>query len=435
MAPTTRTPSKGRGQAPPGSLPADDDFGDFQSSPGGDQQTGAQDLQSNLLALQQAQVMTQIKTQQQDKQLSDIQKTLTGIMTLLQTPPAPGAPGPSETVLPSREFSQPIDNSRTGPTTTAPLRASERPSVAPSGLSQSNYNYKPRKKDPPNFDNNDGEIQYKPWKEQILDKFEEDAPQFTSARSYMSYLFNCTKGDAQKHLYPRYTRDKRNQNPFTSYEGMLDTLDSIYLNAFEERDSRSAYRELKMTNRQSFQDFQTQFLHLANAGRIPEIDRFDDIYDKMTTALQDKLLIHRQLMNGDFNMLCTMAIGADSELKRLNVRRTQERKEREERLSKTPVSRPENRYPQSRPDNAVQKPASAGFSLLQRPSPAPPNRAQTQTQGAKLLELKCYNCFEPGHLSRDCPKPKRAIVNDIEGDEYADVQEDIDLEDQGKEDA
>jgi hypothetical protein len=38
-------------------------------------------------------------------------------------------------------------------------------------------------------------------------------------------------------------------------------------------------------------------------------------------------------------------------------------------------------------------------------------------------------------LSRDCPKPKRATVNDIEGDEYADVQEDIDLEDQGKEDA
>jgi hypothetical protein len=26
----------------------------------------------------------------------------------------------------------------------------------------------------------------------------------------MSYIFNCTKGDAQKHLYPRYTRDKRN---------------------------------------------------------------------------------------------------------------------------------------------------------------------------------------------------------------------------------
>ena len=148
----------------------------------------------------------------------------------------------------------PATASATTPSQFAPVVPDTRASPAPSSgsSSQSNHNYKPKKKDPPDFVNNDGEIQYKAWKEQILDKFEEDAPQFTSARSYMSYLFNCTKGDAQKHLYPRYTRDKRNQNPFTSYEDMLDTLDSIYLNAFEERDSRNAYRELKMTNRQSF---------------------------------------------------------------------------------------------------------------------------------------------------------------------------------------
>jgi hypothetical protein len=413
---SSRTAPKGKGKA---SLSEPlDESPDIPSDDEGDQSGPSLDVQANLLALQNAQVNQAIIVKEVQKQMSALELGMAQILAALNKP-------------------TPTAASATTPSQFAPVVPDTRASPAPSSgsSSQSNYNYKPKKKDPPDFANNDGEIQYKAWKEQILDKFEEDAPQFTSARSYMSYLFNCTKGDAQKHLYPRYTRDKRNQNPFTSYEDMLDTLDSIYLNAFEERDSRNAYRELKMTNRQSFQDFQTQFLHLANAGRIPEIDRFDDIYDKMTTALQDKLLIHRQLMNGDFNMLCTMAIGADSELKRLNVRRTQERKEREERSSKTPVSRPENRYPQSRPDNAVLKPASAGFSLLQRPSPAPPNRAQTQTQVAKLPELKCYNCFEPGHLSRDCPKPKRATVNDIEGDEYADVQEDIDLEDQGKEDA
>ena len=65
----------------------------------------------------------------------------------------------------------------------------------------------------------------------------------------MSYVFNRTKGDAQKHLYSRYTRDKKNRNPFASFEDMLDLLDFIYLDKFEERNSRNAYQELKITTR------------------------------------------------------------------------------------------------------------------------------------------------------------------------------------------
>jgi hypothetical protein len=101
----------------------------------------------------------------------------------------------------------------------------------------------------------------------------------------MSYIFNRTKGEANDHLFHRYTRDTDNVNPFTSYQEMLTTLDTIYKNPFLVRDSRSQYKELKIGISQSFHDFRTQFIYLANTGRIPLVDWFDDIYDKMTTAL------------------------------------------------------------------------------------------------------------------------------------------------------
>ena len=53
------------------------------------------------------------------------------------------------------------------------------------------------------FENNDGPVEYRPWTEQVLDKFEEYEAQFSSARSYMSYIFFLTTGDVQKHLFPR----------------------------------------------------------------------------------------------------------------------------------------------------------------------------------------------------------------------------------------
>ena len=62
----------------------------------------------------------------------------------------------------------------------------------------------------------------------------------------MSYVFNRTEGEANDYLFPRYTCDEENTDPFTSYLQMLCALDAIYKDPFHVRNSRNAYKDLRM---------------------------------------------------------------------------------------------------------------------------------------------------------------------------------------------
>jgi hypothetical protein len=413
MAPTTRlgSPQKGKERQVPGAMspelepsPSLDDSRQFDQGPtsGPPQSPSTLDLHVHIMALQQAQVNSQLEVQQQKQQLSNMEKTLNGMMALLQTQTQTQR-GPAETVLPTRE-------------TPYEVRPSvERPSVAPSSSSQGNPNYRAKARDPLRFTDNDGEIEYTAWKELVLDKFEIDQEQFLTARSLMSYVFNHTGSEAQKHLYPRYSRNANNADPYTSYHEMLVTLDDNYLNPHLVRDSRNAYKELKMGPTQSFQAFKTQFLELANAGQVPRVDRFDDMYDKITTALQGQLLNRRDTFGEDFETLCRVALGIDVELKRLNARRN---KERESRMAAKSTSAPAPaRNFVARPP--VLKDTGVGFSLLRRPLDAPKPALALPTSAL----IKCYNCGEAGHVSKDCKRPKNiSAVDEIEEDEMAEFE-------------
>ncbi|MGH6649450.1 hypothetical protein, partial [Aquabacterium sp.] len=182
--------------------------------------------QANMLSLQEAQVNLSLQVTQQAaqmKSMSDVMDRIVGMLTAKQ----------SDQPLPSKEAPNP------------PTERQASASTATTVSAPTSSNYKPKAKDPPRF-GNDSTLKYLAWKDQILDKFEIDLGMFLTERSAMLYLFNRTEGDAQDHLHPRYTRDVGNTDPYTSTAEMWETLDAIYVNPHLIRDSKNAYKELRM---------------------------------------------------------------------------------------------------------------------------------------------------------------------------------------------
>src|SRR5438552_6564873 len=73
-----------------------------------------------------------------------------------------------------------------------------------------------------------------------------------------------------------------------------------------------------MKSNQLFAKFQTIFLHLASKGEIPVDSLWLDLYDKLTTPLQERLAAI--LVDLDtYKKLADRCLSLDTELKRINA--------------------------------------------------------------------------------------------------------------------
>jgi hypothetical protein len=272
---------------------------------------------------------------------------------------------------------------------------------------------------------------FESWRILIKGKLRTNADHFPTEEDKMDYVFGRTTGRAQKHLLPRFDEDSPAR--FTTAEEMIQHLAPRYINPNKVRDARYDYGKLFMKAGESFADFQTTFLHLAGEGQIHSDNLRLDLYDKLTTQLQERLAATLEDLD-TYQKLANRCLSLDTELKRISARVDRQKRFKDDRTSTSVpnTSLPTLALPTSNP---IRNEAARALTTPYRPrapTAAPPpygpsailQRSATPTtttrfnSPAPATTATCYNCRKPGHMANDCVEPKRtADVKEIEEEE------------------
>jgi hypothetical protein len=203
---------------------------------------------------------------------------------------------------------------------------------------------------------------------------------------------------------------------------MLQHLASIYVNLNKVRDVWYSYNKLVMKAGQPFGEFQTTFLYLAGEGQISTDNLWLDLFDKLTTQLQNCLA--STLADLDiYKKLAERCLSLDTELKRIATRVDCQ-----------------NQYKglKGSQDVTVQKSTPGTFpgshmSVFAQPAFITALESNRQASPSTPISvLMCFNCRQARHLSKDCRQSKcTAELKDIEEEV---IEEDTEKEEPGKED-
>ena len=224
------------------------------------------------------------------------------------------------------------------------------------------------------------------WKAAMKHKLEKDRDDYPTAEDRASYIMSRCEGSAAQQLEPYLRKGTYEKDP----EGLLELLKDLFHDPLRREKAEAEFYRLYMKKNQSFAEFYAQFVQLAADAEIEPTALKRELSKRVTDDLKK----------------ATARESSDPTVEYHDLKRTIERisfvDESINQRTRKQKDPKETKREEKNPPAAVKK------------SPAAVNREADKPRDDRIQRLsregKCFNCEGTGHLSRDCPMPRKAMT-------------------------
>ncbi|KAJ5816991.1 hypothetical protein N7447_009224 [Penicillium robsamsonii] len=218
---------------------------------------------------------------------------------------------------------------------------------------------------------NDGkEVRFETWETVIRQKLEANADHYPLPVHRKLYVQSRCEGKAQLHIAPRMSSDA--SFPYADAEDIIHHLKTVFANLNRRAEAYTAYHKLKMKPKDSFTDFLTEFMQLAEEAVViaENLNQNTVSFDAFTQSCQS--MAHE-------------------------------------------ISLQQEAKTSSRTRSTIPAAGAGGASTVNQLSTPRVKREYTPSLSASeretlMREGRCFNCKEHGHMTRDYPKKKPTLA-------------------------